>query len=224
MNAIVTLNLRNFMPACARASFQHAAKRWAVEYIEIVEPLGQVHHFWQKAILSSSKHVTGIDRILQLDGDILIRSDCPSPFDLVPRENFGVVSRVQQGISRRRFETRRHLMASRMGLAAYSDPKQHLNAGLILYDRMFHERILSDWVTVGARCSWSTECNVPEQFALSCLLQATATAVTWLPATYNFLLAQRQPTGPMHAFVYHYNARGKRKVADLMERHQWQLQ
>ena len=222
-NAIVTLNIRDFMPACARESFQHAAKRWGCEYIEITEPIAPIHHFWIKALIGNSKYVTGIDRILQLDGDILIRSDCPSPFDLVPRENFGVVSRVQPNNPLHKLRQLGHLSAQLFNLQSYGDEHNHINAGFILYSRMLHQEQLELWRAAGLYSNWTPKL-FPEQMALSCVLQQTKVGVTWLPPEWNWLHPQKikHRNGGMHCYIYHFN-RPRHAWRELMEATQWKL-
>ena len=225
MNALVTLNLNSFMPSKVRDSFQAAAQRWDVAYVEITTPLAPIHHFWQKAIIPLSQGVAGFDRVLQLDCDMLVGSDCPSPFDLVPATNVGVVSRCQHRnrVPRMQFESRKPGWAREMGLTPYAHPWQHLNAGFIMYGPQQHAALLAAWQAAGRRCKWSDSCTVPEQFALSCLLQSMNVPVTWLPASFNTLRARLRPAGPMQTYIYHYNGPRGRNLEAAVGRHQWKL-
>jgi hypothetical protein len=225
MNALVILNVGNFCLPKVRESFQDAANRWGVKYVEITEPLGPIglHHFWQKALIPTSRHVAGFDRILQLDCDMLIRSDCPSPFDLVPETHFGAVTAVQRlGVPK--WNRRTHRWAHRMGLTLYPRPRDHLNAGLLLYNLTAHAAMLREWPEVGRRCNWPgpPQLLVPEQFAISCLLHQMQVPVTWLPSTFDTTWAGRFSPGPMHKYVYHYTA-AHGQLAGWVAHHDWRV-
>jgi hypothetical protein len=169
------------------------------------------------------QQLTQYDRVLQLDADMLIRHDCPSPFDLVPAENIGVVSRVQPRIGRKRFESRKEMWARHMGLTPYDSPQQHLNAGLILYGPTIHRKLLTEWRNIGEQCNWSTRCTVPEQFALSCLLQSMAVPVTWLPHQFNTISARFRPPGPMRTYIYHFNGPRGRDLEHAARKYEWRI-
>jgi hypothetical protein len=230
MNALVTLNLRDFAPRQTRESFQYAARRWGVEYVEITTPLANCHHYWIKAMIPTSDYARPFDRIVQLDCDMLIRSDCPSPFDLVPPGNIGVVSRLQPhrntGVFLRWFRNVAPRNARVFGLTCYDQEAKHLNAGLILYGRVAHADLLREWVEVGRRNRWKIRFGVPEQFALSCLLAQSTIPVTWLPWQFNTLGCRhiaRFPPGPMRTYVYHFNGRRGAPLSEVVGRYQWRV-
>ena len=226
MNALAVLNIGDFCPAKVRESFQHATNRWGCVYVEITEPLAPVHHFWQKTFVSTSRYVESFDRVLQLDCDMLIRSDCPSPFDLVPPDNIGVVSRVQRGAKIGLFEGRKNRWARMMGLLPYGEERLHLNAGLILYSPVRHRNTFLMLQEVGRRVGWSRRCTVPEQFALSCILAHSPVPVTWLPSTFNTLRAghnRMAPPGVMQTYIYHFNGPRGRNLPRAVEKCEWRV-
>jgi hypothetical protein len=62
------------------ASFHAAATRWNAEVIWISTPLHSCHPFRQKMFVCDHvQSLFGSCHVLQLDNDIVIRSDCPSP-------------------------------------------------------------------------------------------------------------------------------------------------
>lgn len=76
-----------------RASFEAAATRWKAEVLWITNPLYQCHPFWQKIIVCDHiESLYGSLHILQRDNDMVIRSDCPSLFDLIVPSDFALVS------------------------------------------------------------------------------------------------------------------------------------
>ena len=228
MNALVTLNLNDFMPPQVRESFHAAADRWGVKYVEITAPLGPQHHFWQKAIIPLSRYADSFDRVLQLDADMLIRSDCPSPFEIVPPENVAVVSHVQPGRPpHMRFERMKAAWAKHQGLVPYRKSRDHLNLGLFLYSPPRHATLLRRWAQVGSDCNWSTWVSVPEQFALSCLLPMMRVPVTWLPWTFNTIRAMQRPMlagpGVMKTYIYHFNGPHGRNLPAMVAKCQWRV-
>ena len=224
MNTIAVLNLNSYVPGKVHESFWAAAERWGVDYTEIRTPLGPYHAFWQKAMICTSAHVTAYERVLQLDGDMLIRSDAPSPFDLVPKDRFGVVSKIQPGRRPQALLTRPGMRTSRLlGIRPYARPEQHLNAGFILYTPALHRDILLRWQKIGRRNGWP-RIPFPEQVALSCLLSYEPHRVTWLPWTWNTCdVPRRFPRGPMQTYIYHLHAPHKPSLAAIMERYQWKI-
>jgi len=84
LNYLATINTGNFMCENVRESFQAAAKRWGAEYVEITEPFASgTHPFEMKLELPLYPWQPGY-RVFFAEGDVLIRDDCPSPFDEVP--------------------------------------------------------------------------------------------------------------------------------------------
>jgi hypothetical protein len=233
MNAVVTLNLGNFLPGKARRAIQSAATRWHAAYVELTDPLRAdgivVHPFWQKTLIPDAPEVAVYDRLLVLDCDILIRSDCPSLFDLVPNNAIGVVSRVQshrpRAMRTRISPDELKRRAARFGLLPYTDERQHLNGGLVLYHREQHSDILAQWRMAARHIHWR-KFWWNDQAALSCILANSLVPVVWLPWTMNTLDAGRHPTfraGLMETYIYHFNSPRPRPLAKCMEEVQWKL-
>jgi hypothetical protein len=210
-NALVCLNLRDFMPSHVRESFSLAARKWGAEYVEITEPLGDMHHFWQKALIPLSRYAVGFDRILQLDCDMLIRSDCPSLFALVPNSRFGAVSQVQH----------QQEWAALMGLVPYPRQRLQANLGLIVYSPTVHRPLLEEWQETGLRCNYYWVKGMPpEQFALSCLLYSMRIPMRWLPWKFNAIRAQRQPSGIIRTPIAHFcGSRGR--LREIVDQYEW---
>jgi hypothetical protein len=85
---LITLNLNSAMAPCFRESLRAAANRWGGEYVEITEPTlaGDISPVWQKAALH--RHVADGETVIQIDADVLIRFDCPSPIGFWDGESF----------------------------------------------------------------------------------------------------------------------------------------
>ena len=227
MNAICVLNLNSFLPTQCRASFQAAATRWQCEYIEIREPLAQIHHFWIKSLIPTSCYVTRFERVLQLDADVLIRSDCPSPFDLVPPGKIGVVTRVQPGCRTacRVIWQNNKRQADVFGVPIYTDAREHLNAGFILYNVQAHKPIMERWKESGKHGNYAN-IGCPEQLALSCILAQHKDQTHWLPNDFNrchghYQLPER---GRMPKYIMHIHRPRIGSLAHHVGLYQWQLQ
>lgn len=228
MNALIVFNFKSFLPAQAQASMKAAAERWNVQYVEVTEPLAPIHHFWQKTWVPFTVG-QAFDRVAVLDADMLVRSDCPNVFDLVPENAFGVVSRVQSHRpARQQRELGRRVLrlkAMRFGLRPYRVEAQHLNGGLIVYSPARHMAALQDWKRAGQFVNWR-RFWWNDQAALSCILARGTTNVHWLPWQFNTLDAGRNPrfsSGPMTTWVYHFNAPRRRSLAEVMADVSWEV-
>jgi len=235
VNALAVLNvgLKSLHPK-SRESFLSAADRWGVEFVEITEPLAPVHHFWQKAFVIEA--LQRFDRVVQMDADMLIRWDAPSPFDLVPSNHIGVVSARQfvpaaadatesktGWISRHRDACIR-VWARRLEAEPCHD-EWHLNGGFFLYSTSAHRELFARLRGVGEAANW-TRWKLPEQASLSVLLYNLKTPQTWLPQTWNIVAAQQGHireeycTGCMNGYVYHFTGKQNRKKR--IDRTRWQ--
>lgn len=226
MNAVVVLNVggKSLHPK-SRDSFNSAAARWGADFVEITEPLAPVHHFWQKAF--AIEQLQQYERVVQMDADMLIRWDAPSPFDAVPEHHIGVVSSRQfhpppedldtpspgRWISKHR-DRCIQAWARRMGMEPCGD-EWHLNGGFFLYSPAGHRDLFKRLRAVGEAAGW-TKWRLPEQAALSVLLYNTQVPQTWLPHTWNLVAAHQRHireeycTGFMNGYVYHFTGKVRR--------------
>jgi hypothetical protein len=217
VNRIITFNGGNFWHPNAKASVEAAAKRWGVELVEIKNRL--YARDWFAAKFRIGPYVD--DRALFLDADVVIRSDCPSPFDVVPESDFGAVANFQDGmIDHEKYQRPSWELACRMlGMAKPYDVGQYINAGLIL----FSKRHLPTLDYLDRRCT-NTD-GVNEQAAWSVMLADENT--TYLPKEWNRVGPAVWKSGPdMKALVYHFASylqwRPEHKAAKIAET-RWQL-
>ena len=230
--AIATLNVggKSLHPK-SRDSFLDACRRWGCEFVEFTDPLAPIHHFWQKAFAPLS--LGRFDRVLQLDADMLIRWNAPSPFELVPPDHIGVVSSRQFTPPERDYGTApltagdkagiwisnhrdgciRH-WAQRMRMRPCHD-EFHLNGGFFLYSPGRHAGLFEKLRSVGEAASWS-KWRLPEQAALSVLLANGEAQATWLPPEWNVVAARQairpeHSTGAMNGWIYHFTGHRQRK-------------
>lgn len=78
--AISVLNIGGFLDPDARESIQAAAERWGCEYHEITKNWIRARCKWFNKFVHAGTTYKGFDGILQLDADVKIRHDAPSPF------------------------------------------------------------------------------------------------------------------------------------------------
>jgi hypothetical protein len=221
MKALATLNVggKSMHPE-SRKSFESAAKRWGCEFVELRSQLAPVHIYWQKAFVPV--RLCDYERVLQLDADMLIRDDAPSPFDLVPPDAVGVVSAHQfppnaddigyqngLAISRHRDKCVR-AWAGWTGLKTCPDT-HHLNGGFFLYGPQQHAELFAKLRDCGQKRGWFPR-RLPEQACLSLLLWNKAAPVMWLPQEWNTVAAAQgirpdHNTGTMAGYIYHFTGR-----------------
>jgi hypothetical protein len=235
MKALAVLNVggQSIHPK-SRESFEAAAARWGVEFVELRGRLAPVHIFWQKAF--APVRLADYERVLQLDADMLIRDDAPDPFALVPAESIGVVSACQfpgaagdvgyedgKIISRHR-EFCVGQWSKWTGLPACPDSK-HLNGGFFLYGPQVHAGLFHRLRECGQRNRWNPR-RLPEQVCLSLLLHSKAAPATWLPAAWNTVAAGQDirpehNTGRMNGFIYHFT--GRKLRGQRIDRTAWRV-
>jgi hypothetical protein len=209
----------------SRRSLEHAARRWDCDFVEVRQRVAPVHIFWQK--LFAPLVVQKYSRVLQMDADVLIRSDAPNPFGLVPETSFGVVTADQANVlPLRPFRAEAAgLWADRLGVPRVDDPARLLNAGLLLYSPAIHGGVFSRARACGEAYGWDHS-GVADQSSLSALLAAGAAPVEWLPETWNAIRpAAHCPRGkgvtPMTDFVWHFI--GPRRRASRIAGTRWRV-
>ncbi len=209
----------------ARDSFKAAAKRWNAELHWISRPLQPCHPFWQKMFVCGD--VTkrfGPSHVLQLDNDILIRSDCPSPFDLAEPDQFAMVAErqcAQNRIDNGGWQRTAHEIWAKRCRLKPAPTWMHPNGGLYLYGTArfapLFERIVQYLiVTFGASDQASDESLIVNQ-----LWNDDPDAIAFLPGDYNvsMLQAPEWATNPvMQSFVYHFIGQSK----PYLDRCRWQ--
>jgi hypothetical protein len=117
----------------SRASLEAAASRWDADLVIFTEPLAKCHIWWQKTF--AIDHLLQYDHVLQIDADVLIAEDCPSPFPECDPARLGVCRDLQHPSQYRLAgwlsnQTRR--WSRYLGLRQPGG-RQCVNAGLLLY-------------------------------------------------------------------------------------------
>ncbi|MDX1925285.1 MAG: hypothetical protein SFV81_02130 [Pirellulaceae bacterium] len=197
--------------ANARASLEAAATCWNAHLHWINHPLQPCHPFWQKMFVCRDVAKRfGPSHVLQLDNDMVIRSDCPSPFDLASPEEFAMVAerqcaqnRIDNGGWQR---TAHEIWANRCRLQP-APTWLHPNGGLYLYgtdafSRMFDRIIQYLIVTYGA-----SDQATDESLIINQLWNDHPESIAFLPGDFNVSMLQSSDwaTNPvMQSYVYHF--------------------
>ena len=190
----------------SRASFEHAAKRWGADLVEIKEQIAPgVHHFWQKTHVIET--LKDYDHVLQLDADMLIWKFAPSPFDVVPCDHLGLVDSHQYMRHSTHYKGKRiseRYWAKRLGVKQIRG-QHHLNGGFFLYSPECHRDLFAEWRKIGKAANWIPK-FLPEQCSLSTMLQSGVekwtAPVVWLPHRWNVVGVQQSSEQSYHFSIH----------------------
>jgi len=94
---MVTMNSGGkWIPPNVMWSHMAAASRWGAQYVQLTG-MGNGDPFVIKsrALAELADSFAGVEQVMWIDGDVLIRHDCESIFDLVPIDHFGGVPNFQ---------------------------------------------------------------------------------------------------------------------------------
>ena len=222
--AVLDLPPRRSLPN-VRASFQAAATRWNAEVLWIINPLHSCHPFWQKMFVCDHvQSIYGNSHVLQLDNDMVIRSDCPSPFDLVAPTDFAMVSgrqSPQRRVDRASWNQQAHEEWARRCDVSPAPAWTHPNGGLYLYGTdafglMFAEIISNLLPTGGKHDLGCDECLITNH-----LWTFHRSSIRFLPPDFNINLHQTPAwaNNPvMQSYVYHFVGPTKK----YLEQCRWQ--
>src|SRR5215469_12429006 len=182
MNYIVTMNIGNAsVPEAARASMRAAASRWDADFVEVLRPIGANRHaFFQK--LQLHHHLPDGSRILYLDGDVLIRQDCPSLFELVPRGHLGL-SRHDHPSNRRMVSQVRGPLADfcetvGVDLDAVDD---YAHTGMMVFELPLHRAFFTEMNSIIDRYGFTPFWVISDQAPVSAARKKLSLPTYWLP-------------------------------------------
>jgi len=208
--AVLDLPPRRSLPN-VRASFHAAATQWNAEVLWITNPLHSCHPFWQKMFVCDHvQSIYGNSHVLQLDNDMVIRSDCPSPFELVPPTDFAMISgrqSPQRRVDRASWNQMAHEEWARRCDVIAAPAWTHPNGGLYLYGTdafgsIFAEIISNLLPTGGKHDLGCDECLIVNQ-----LWTFHRSSIRFLPPDFNINLHQTPAwaSNPvMQSYIYHF--------------------
>jgi len=229
LNALITYNFGDYLQGHARESLQHAAGRWGCEYVEVTKQIPcrdgiALHPWWQRIVLYEEV-VDGYERVITVDGDILIRDDCQSLFDLVPVEHAGIAKFMQPGIAKKccSAELRTaNRYAIELGLKI--PPVTSLvNCGLVVSSPKTFLPIVRELVAAGKFVGWTTHGNFDQAIMSTLLYNHGLPEVSLIPWEYHARRAAHRPP-KMNAYVYHFSSTEKKPYHYYLNKCQWRTQ
>jgi len=183
--AVATLNVHNdWLPHNLRESMRHAAKRWGAEFVEIRRPIVPwPDPYWEK--LNLDNHLAMYDRVVYFDRDVVVRSDCPNLFDLVPEDSFGIVPSEQPGHHLVETHIRPNMQHLTELLQLDMDyATEYYNSGVMIFSPHRHRHVFEmarDLHPIPWKRNWVTN----DQGLISVSLKLTNTKVATLPPEFN---------------------------------------
>ena len=166
----------------------------------------------------------GPSHVLQLDNDMVVRSDCPSPFDLATPNQFAMVAErqcAQNRIDNGGWQKTAHEVWARRCRLKPAPTWLHPNGGLYMYGtesftRMF-ERITQFLIVSYGANDHATD----ESLIINQLWNDHPEAIKFLPCDFNVSMLQASDwaINPiMQSFIYHFIGPSKAYI----EQCQWQ--
>lgn len=194
-----------------RDSFEAAARRWGATMFWLREPLADCHPYWQKLLVCNQVlRDIGHCHVLQLDTDMLIRDDCPSLFDLVPKDHMGLVA-CRQGnfdlggatswvVKAQDYWAKRLNMVAAPGWA-------HPNGGIYLYHTAVFGEMFAEIASKGESVQFDHRNCCDESIIINYLWDRFPNQISFLPGEFNTVLHHNPhlvANKPMHSYIYHF--------------------
>lgn len=179
---LVTLNAPandDILTPNGRQSILSAARRWGAHYIEISAPLNDQHHYRSKIHLDQ---VVPEGRICFVDGDVVLRHDCPSPFDIVPEGRLGLVRSHHPSHSGSTHAVERHLpdWMDAVGIKNFDIKHGYPNTGFMVFDKPTHQGWFERARELAAK-NWTSSWWVSDQGPLFASYISLGINPVWLP-------------------------------------------
>ncbi|MEO1615488.1 MAG: hypothetical protein AAFV88_06535 [Planctomycetota bacterium] len=212
-------------PKHVRESYVAAAKRWGAELLWIRHDLRPCHPFWQKMwVCGHVEKKCGPSHVLQLDNDMVIRSDCPSPFEIAPPDKFAMVTErqcAQNRLDNGGWQKRAHEIWAKRCSMEPAPTWMHPNGGLYLYGtekfgRMFE--LIGQYIV---QCCGMSDHATDESLIVNRLWNDHRDDITFLPGDFNISVLQASDWAGnpvMQSFIYHFIGASKRQL----EKCRWQ--
>jgi hypothetical protein len=208
-----------------RDSYAAAANRWGADLYWIQANLKPWHPFWQKMLVCEHvKKRFGDSHVLQLDNDMLIRSDCPSPFDRVQPDQFGMVAErqcAQNRMDKGGWHRRAHTTWARRCALTPAPTWIHPNGGLYLYDTERFAPLFGKLGRMIHRTDAAIDLAPDESLIVNQLWTDHRDAIAFLPGDFNVSMSQAPDwarTPVMQSYVYHFISKTKKHLQHC----QWQ--
>jgi hypothetical protein len=204
-----------------RESYRAAAGRWDAELIWFSDCSSDGHCFWRKMrAFSGVASRYEQSHVLQLDNDMLIREDCPSPFDLVSPTEFAMVAgrqRPDRRVDEHSWGAKAHsTWATRMNTKQLP-PALHPNGGLYLYGLPHFNSLWQRIDQASKRWGNHGDMGADESIIGNLLWSRHRQAIRFLPQEFNTVLCQNAGLlrdGFSPTYITHYAMGAKAKLAD----------
>jgi hypothetical protein len=160
-------------------------------------------------------------QLLQLDTDMLIRDDCPSPFELVGKEQMGMIAGRQgifMNLSKTSWAHRAHgIWARRLGTKS-APPWAHPNGGFYLYRTDVFADFFDQIAAKGPGAKFDKRFGCDETIVINHLWDRCPERIHYLPGEFNTLLHHNPHLcdhRSMQTYVYHFVAGTKRHLPKI---------
>ena len=183
---VVTMNAgpRYNLTDNGRRSMMAAAERWGADYIEL-KTLDKPGHHYMSKIFYDQKLPDG--RICWMDADVMIRSDCPSPFRVVPEGRFGLVRGHHPSHSGANDTVLRFLPSwmRKVGFkkSQYDINSEYPNTGFVVYDLPEHRKIFDKARDI-ARTDWNEQWWCADQGHVFAAYKKLGIKPVWIPVMF----------------------------------------
>lgn len=210
---IVTMDFGNYLTPNVRASHAAAAERWNASYRVMKYRWGKRRDIFGAKMELHKLPVPRGTHVLWLDGDVLVRADCPNIFELAkPTEFAGVCCSTHDDDDDLATFTKQWWDAALEFMGVGDIPYEHgtyINGGVLLFGLPEHEDV---WAN-----SEHLVYNIPlhraigpmvEQTMMNVQLRALEIPVKLLDPAFNTLgrVAWESPGPAMETYVYHLAA------------------
>jgi hypothetical protein len=180
---VATLNTgRNVLHENARASLREAARRWGADYVELLSMRSPDPRTPYHEKIHLDEHFGDNCRVLYYDGDVIVRSDCPSPFEIVPAGQLGLVRSHYPSHAGATLHVERNIPAFAARHGCVIDCRdEYANTGLILFETDSHRAVFAEARRMVAEVGWDDDWAIADQGFLAVAVKRTSAPVFWIP-------------------------------------------
>ena len=218
MNCLYTLNIKNkqgfntaFVSDASRKSFISACHRWGCNYAEINHDLNPDDKICNWGKILGPKLLCGYEKLLYLDGDMMISDHAPNPFDLCTEVDTMYAVKDAQGVNDGNPIWRDCIYLPKMDdiivkYPTFTKPAldQYFNTGFMLFNNNEIAREAFD--IVGHNRSFESPTTY-DQTVINMIIHNTM-KVVMLPERWNYIVWSRE--ADPNAYINHFCHSGAR--------------
>lgn len=193
MNCLYTVNIGDpkrgvqFITPLVKRAMVAACRRWGCQFAEILHPYQGKFNLYAK--YEAARHLAGFDKLLFLDGDILIDDQAPNPFELCQSAStLYAVSDYQECSQNEGWRTL--VFKSIPDFLTSFKPEHYFNTGFLMFapSKPILELFAAQLNTIPADCrgdAW----DIREQSLFNLLAYTTPNiSIHLLPQTWNHMV------------------------------------